>query len=235
MMRTSLIPQLLMLIAVPAAAVAAPPQPIWKWTDSERLARRFDPALMRERASERVLREYGVSPPDSRVQHALATGVDGASMEIIIGRRNPELFMPWELFDALLNIAYHEPADEGVQHMRARYRQNAAAAGLWVSADFFEQIGTAAAPYLRIRREADKIARSRATASPAERALLTERLRQQYAGFCASRAAALAAVRSRLGEVFDRFLYVAIAPDQFSSSTEPIPAERHLFIERGCR
>src|SRR5687767_2852133 len=89
---------LLVFLALHSDAYPFQARNAWEWNDDERLARRFDPAAIRERAySERR---------DSNTGRAIgAQTKDGELPNVVNGQRNPELFLPHELFAQLVMTA----------------------------------------------------------------------------------------------------------------------------------
>src|SRR4051794_19356615 len=104
----------LALIGVSLHAATMPQTtPPWEWSDEERLARRFDPLSIRERAA---ARPAGAATSASRVHSNQMGGVEiSAAADLpnfISGARNPELFMPFELFSSLIDHGFAVDAKE---------------------------------------------------------------------------------------------------------------------------
>lgn len=78
----------------------------WDYTDEERLEKRFDPASIRERA-EQEFAESRLPRTESLPE----------TRNFIDGRKNPELFMPWELFQTMLMAAL-------IDDRTGRYRED---------------------------------------------------------------------------------------------------------------
>jgi hypothetical protein len=192
---------------------AAPSKAAWDWTVDERLAARFDPANIKER-DEAYVAKYGAAHPELRSER------DTPHTELryrIDGGRNPELFLPHELFDSLLRgVASEEP-------VRSQVRQNSAAGlrGAGFDPDlFWPALESIAAPCVSwIGRRGGQS-------------------RQDQYEKCHARYVALEAARQRFGPAqFDRMLYMVVAPEkQFSVGTNfPNPKEDLRREAAGCQ
>jgi len=85
------------------------------------------------------------------------------------------------------------------------------------------------------RRAQRGLARGLPGASPEERARILARIAVLQEDNCAARAAAYASARAALGgERFDRFLYVAVAPDMYIRARSAADSIRLRFIQGGC-
>lgn len=193
---------------------AAQSKAAWEWTVDERLAARFDPAKIRER-DEAYVAMYGAAHPELRSEQntpphtELRYRIDGA--------RNPELFLPHELFDYLLRGVASE------ERVRSRVRQEWAAGlrGAGFDPDLFwpalESLSAAYVPW--IGRQGGISTQDR-----------YER--------CHARYVALEAARQRFGaRQFDRMLYTVVAPPrQFGVGTNfPNPGEDLRREAAGCQ
>lgn len=100
-------------------------QPAWSWTPAQRLAVRFDPEAMREREI-----AYRNEQRTLKKGACLFTPYDGAEpvvptyqTYVIDGCRDPELFLPTELFDMYLrHPPERDPYSEQLRPIVARYR-----------------------------------------------------------------------------------------------------------------
>ena len=201
--------RLLVLVVFLAAFTLAADRPkrVWEWSVDERLAERLDPAHILERqvAYERAHAKALQRSPDPEPQPANFA-------HVIDGRRNPELFLPHELFDALMTGLTGDGTLRGKQ--RAYYGRAIRAFG-YDDAEFWAQLESVSALYLAVRSS------GRADA------------------VCGARHDALQAARELFGrERFDEFLYVVIAPS--SQKSEAATDAGHLAEElrravRGCR
>jgi hypothetical protein len=203
----------LVFAAVPSFS-ATQPRPAWEWTLEERLTERFDPRKIKERdeayieanaATHPELRSEQGNPPQNRVRY----GIDGA--------RNPELFLPHELFDYLAKGVGSEA------WLRSQVRQHFAGHLRSVGFDpdeFWPALESVATPYLPwVER----------------RGSLTVGERNDK---CHARYAALEAARDRFGRAeFDRMLYTVVAPAmQFSAATNlPDPGVDLRREAMGCQ
>src|SRR5436190_20968667 len=97
--------------ALAASAGTRDRQP-WEWTLEERIRDRADPA----KAAQRVAAARNAQPSGGRLR-ALSAGTN-LQGDIIDGRRNPELFLPIELFRIFVSGAFTEDATG-----RAVYRE----------------------------------------------------------------------------------------------------------------
>jgi len=198
-------------VTIPVAAHQSAKEP-WELQLEERVALRTNPELARRRI------EVG-----NRVQtSSMARRADGpAWVDRFDGKTHPELFLPHEVFDELLKLAFTGDPRMG-QVVRNGLARQVERHGL--PADFWNRLESVSTVYL-----ADAWALRNPL--PAEEALT---LKQTDA--CRSRSDSLAAARNEFGrERFDRFLYEVIAVNMFSAS-DRIPArDSLLMIERGCR
>jgi hypothetical protein len=213
-----------MLVALLLAFFSAAPAPAagrepWRWTDEERLAARFDPESIRERREEYQKQQ--------RARNSNARAVS-QTVNIIDGTRNPELLLPWELFQTLVLRALSDdsPAREPNRH---RYAQLAP----WIAGapDFWSRLETAALPFT------DAIERSRESGR-IERESGIPPAPEEASDFCRSRLVALEAAREAFGrERFDEFLYTTLAPGRvtFTDGHDAPTPSRLLWIGRGCR
>lgn len=200
----------------------------WEWTVEERIANRLDPSAIMDR-----VRAHQAAHANHAGQSALGA-VDSTPPPFIIdGNRNPELFMPWEIMDALLeNVSGDLRA---VQGDRRAYRDAIEASG-WDETVFWSTLERLARSYAaakdavirlqtRTSRRIDALSRSET--------LERDRLNHEV---CSSRAETLQAARAAFGPAaFDRFLYTAVAPNMAMASIKPTDARTLEWIEGGCR
>lgn len=135
----------------------------------------------------------------------------------IDGTRNPELFLPTELFDALLSGL--QPNAAKAVRQRAFYGKAIERLG-YDETTFWSKLESASAPYLPIRFQTGNLA-----------------VGGQPDVKCHERFAALQAARRAFGPAnFNQLLYEVVAPTmQFSeASADPDPIAMHLRIEKGC-
>jgi hypothetical protein len=192
-----------------AAFAAAPNKPIWLWTPAERVGVRME-HFAPVRSGPRV-QSLSVGAADDRF--------------VIDGRTNPELLMPDELFNALLQGLSDET------QVRAVNRQTLAP-GIrgfgFDEASFWSTLDQATSHYRDQVRSRNRAEWSKASA-PA--------LQQLDIKLCQSRAAALESVRHVFRqEGFDRFLYTVVAPTISITTAAVRETPEHLLsVEDGCR
>jgi len=220
------------LVACLAAGIAAAQaehaterskRPAWQWSLEERLAARFESEGMKARAAEaaagrqQVAAQFGETGDASEDQHS------------IDGRREPELFLPTELFRSFINRAFPE---DGEGQAYARRRLEAGAAALGFGSDLWIRLEKAAAPYLsardeRYRRAMAALAVSEEPENPADDDL----------AHCRALAQSLAAAKAEFGaEALLRLLYQEVAPTlsiTYNFDDETIGRLRSL--EGGCK
>jgi len=235
-MKSALAVTLLLLLLTPSCLSAvqrSAPKPPWQWTDDERLAVRFDPASMAERRSPAVLAQYGFKPPAiPRAVSESSKGAAGPITFVILGERNPELFMPFELFDFMMDTAFHADAQERVS-WRKMFAERA---GAPLPPDFWNRLEKAARPYIELQRALADKNREWTAAPEAQRGAITPSLVDLKNRVCAARAAALAAARKEFGTTaLYRILYERAAPGLHQWSADPMPAEKLRSIEGGCK
>lgn len=198
----------------PAAGNGNPPH---EWKDQNRIARRLD-LVENQRRTERAIAE-------GRLQRAPASGavyIDGAA--------NPEILMPFEVFQRLL-MAGFLGSDDARHTARASLEPGRVAAGL--PPDFWPQLESAAGPLIRSlvgqQRVAEEIRSGKST-------LRSSDLKAMQANDCRDRAHGLSAARRAFGTSrFDRFLYESVAPQMgLVSDFDANDGERLLWIEEGC-
>jgi hypothetical protein len=201
-------------VAVSAFGGSTPDGPIWSWTPAERVAVRSG--------------HYGPPRGGPHVE-SLSVG-SGDRRFFIDGQTSPELFMPMELFNALLQGL----ADDG--QMRAVNRQILApgirAFGFEEEA-FWAKVDQATAAFRDQVR-----ARSRRDWSKTRAELSQQRApTESDLKLCKARAATLESLRSLFRtEGFDRFLYTVVAPTITVTSEGAYENPDHLLsLERGCQ
>ncbi|MEO6260432.1 MAG: hypothetical protein ABIP63_08775 [Thermoanaerobaculia bacterium] len=166
----------------------------WDWTVEERLANRLDPAKIRDRKADWI-----ESTSRNRVSAAASTRSDVSQNDSkvvtyeIDGRRNPELFLEYELFDILLAGLAPETLTRAKQ--RAFYGPSIRQFGYDENA-FWNSLESVVSGYLAGgSAETDGEAR------------------------CVERYQALQAARRLFGHRFDQFLYLVVAPTVRSSTS----------------
>jgi len=184
----------------------------WAWTTEQRLAARFDSVSIGQRKA-----AYGAQLPEaSRGASDPVAGAEQRLEYVIEGRRNPELFLPFELVRGLLDAGFDADMNRRALN-RALYRDGIAALGV-NEADFWSLLATsqerARRPHLATAVDADTVV-------------------------CRVRVAVLDGMRQRFGrDVFDQFLYVTVAPyTSLSSSTTNTHSGKMELLreEAGCQ
>jgi len=220
--------------APPETAVAAT-KPAWEWTLDERIAKRLDPASIRERtqASERDDIEKDGFTPEVRASVGLL--FVAPTRFVVEGRRNPELLMPFELFGSILGGVDTEPDNRN--GTRRFYRDEIRESG-WTEELFWQTLEQASVDFMKAQEERLAMEYKAQSLPLAERRALSIKAEALGPRECGLRAEALRAVRQKLGaEKFDRFLYEKVAPNVGIGSDFPFGNEewRLRYIEGGCR
>jgi hypothetical protein len=217
----------LLLVVLSAVTLQAQRQP-WEWTDEERLAVRYDAKSVAERAAAAAADPHG---PRFHSQKAGPQPLAKKTMQVIVGDRNPELFMPYELFDTFLAGGF-------VQNDPSLFRQEIDERGAYLElpADFWPVMQEITKTFVTSRREQMRLGRTLNGPDDPRQAEVQAAIKRLQAGDCAARADALAEARRRFGRtVIDRLLYELMAPGSLHFSDDPFPPARLLEIARGCR
>jgi hypothetical protein len=207
-------------------------KPAWEWTLSERLNSRLNPDEIRRRAEVHRAEMSETSNGDRRAQ----SNASPEEIFVVDGTRNPELFLPYELMNALLRGVGSDAAVR--ESIRKSYRSRIEQFG-WDASEFWSKMDISTAGYAAlIDAEAaiqDQLV-ERQTPSGRERLLAEQAALQR--SICQRRAAILRAVRLAFdpGE-FDRFLYTEIAPylSVFAEIPKTSAAAELQQREEGCR
>lgn len=201
-------------VAVSAFGGSTPDGPIWSWTPAERAAVR----------SERLAPQRNAP----RVQ-SLSVAAGGGRF-FIDGQTSPELFMPLELFNALLQGLADDEQMRGVN--RQILGPGIRAFGFEEEA-FWTKLDQSTATFRDQVR-----ARSRRDWSKTRAELSQQRApTESDLKLCQARAATLESLRSLFRtEGFDRFLYTVVAPTITVTSEGAYENSDHLLsLERGCQ
>jgi hypothetical protein len=217
---------LLLSLSITAQTVPTDPlrKPAWEWTLDERIARRLDPDAIRARAAahRRAMGENDWTPADP-----VRFTIDG--------KRDPELLLPFELFNSILGGVDDDPIHrELIQRI---YREKIRESG-WDEEFFWPMLQKATAEYWRTTEKRLALERKTRYVPAAERNSLSAETETLGLTGCRLRAEAFQAVRQKLGaEKFDRFLYENVAPNVGIGSDFPAGNEawRLRFIEGGCQ
>jgi len=213
----------LMFAAVPALAGGAPRvKDAWEWTIDERVASRHDPVLAAARRA--VALKEGQLSADS-------------DLNVVLGSRNPELLLPWELMDRLL-VAF--TFRDAAVSKKYRERWFADAEGSPLGPDAFARIETLLREFIDASSETERLQAALDKAGPQERPTLQLQWEKANDSICPLRAKALNDARETFGRAnFDRFLYDVIAPGAVILTTPAknphSRAELESWVEGGCR
>jgi len=236
---------LFLAVALPsgvAAGEAAAParerasEPAWQWKAAERLSHRFNPDSLRKRADEALAEERAISKAfPASTEDVWKVGAGGSADPItdrIDGRKTPELFLPSELFDSLMNLGFPQDAHD---QMKTRDIVAKRAAALGFGRDMWRRLERTSAQYLSLRH---KIAQSADTMQPV--GVETLAMDNDELRWCRARSSAIAAAKSDFGEeAFLRLLYLAVAPHISRTYLVKDGYAAHarflLFVEGGCR
>jgi hypothetical protein len=205
---------------------AEPPEktPAWDWSNDQRLANRCDLNLMRERAS--------ASGSGSHIQS------DAVKEDhfVIEGAKNPELFMPSELFRTL--VAGLDESSESRKRVREAYAAGITRFG-WNPNAFWSKLDTVTAQARAAAARQRSISQTLYTGSPTERRKAADQTTKLSIDVCRANADALAAANKTFGVAqFRKFLYTVVAPSIVSLTTQgsgSVERQRLLYVEGGCR
>lgn len=215
-------------VRIPGGVTGSPATPAWDWSDADRVRTRFDPKAIRERAAAHRA-NVGMRPP-VHSQAAPSEGFRPSQQHVLDGARNPELFLPAELLDVLLQGLHSDP------RMRAPARL-ALAKGIhemgYTEDDFWNRLQRLSAHYLALKSRPSNTSIQRVRTADGTMASFPLDVDR-----CVARHGLLQSARTAFGAAkFQRFLYTAVAPEvQRSDSTQQLdPAQELLFIAKGCR
>jgi hypothetical protein len=200
-----------------ATATTTAGRPAWQWTVAERIAARCNPEAAR-------VRVRGTSPGASAMS---VVGIQKTHADVISGKTHPELFLPTELFEAVVRGAFLQDG------WREVYATDIAKVGL--PSDFLALLERISASYLPLLREQEQIRSHRSQLGPAERAVAIARLATLDTEICSVRHTALLAARARFGVALDRFLYGPVARSRTMYFDELSDTASLTAREKGCR
>jgi hypothetical protein len=213
-------------------------KPAWSWPTAERLSQRFNPQSIQARADKLLVKERAFKKSfPAPVGKVWEVAVEGSApgrpiVDRIDGNETPELFLPSELFDALLNMGF--PPDGAFQNKTQEIIEKRAVA-LGFGRDIWRRLNAASAPYLKLRSDYERTAGARQPATVETLAMGADELR-----WCRARSTAMAAAKADFGEEsFLRLLYQAVAPNISKTYLVKNGYAAHarflLFVEEGCR
>ncbi|MGK2855987.1 MAG: hypothetical protein ACSLFQ_02145 [Thermoanaerobaculia bacterium] len=232
---------LLLLLCQPHLANAAPAKhednatqqaaPAWRWSDEERLTARFDPMAMKARAA-----RAAATGDDAQLgtHSSGAKTSDTTDRNIIIGKHNPELFLPFELFGYLIKDGF---AIDPQQRTQFRERIEPMIADSKPGEQFWDRLETASRPFIEQQQHHQQLARQLNTAeSDDERAQVRRSLAVVQERECELRHEALVASTAAIGrEQLLRVLYTAIAPTISSVSKNSDTKFALTVAAGGCK
>lgn len=196
----------------------------WTLTVDERIALRTSPELARERVG-----------GGKRLQTSSESVANrGVTVDAFDGQTHPELFLPHEVFEELMELAFlASPRTSEV--VRTGFLPEVRQHGL--PPDFWQRLQAASTVYLADNRAVrDLLDTDSPRLSTPARQRMEETLELRHGDACRSRADALAAARKEFGrERFDRFLYEVIAVNMFYTADRLLDPEVLRQGERGCR
>jgi len=233
-MKRSLILLVLLFLALSTGVASSPErakQP-WDWTDEERLGVRFDPVSIRERSAAR--QATSATAVHSSAVGSIRTSAAADLPNFISGARNPELFMPFELFSTLIDHGLSADPDDQ-QMFRQAIGPVIAQTGLKAEA-FWASLEVAARSYISSVRQEHVLALKLRQAADDERTMVRQQISAVQQPQCALRATALESATKSLGRTaLYRVLYEGIAPTMTVSSPATDTAARYRFVAGGCR
>jgi len=200
-------------------------RPPWEWTLEERIRDRSDPVKARERVAASKAKEsnLGVQSVGDGVR------LDGDSID---GHRNPELFLPIELFRIFVSGAFVEDRKGREVFRTAR----AELSSVPLPPDFWSGLEEITLTYMSTLNRAQEINREAGAAEGAERRRLQLESETLQARQCRTLAENLDTARKRFGEkFFDRFLYESLAPTAGMGFQRPSTPAELTWLARGCR
>jgi hypothetical protein len=217
------VPLLLAASFLLVGAQQSPPAEPWKWTLEQRLAARFDPHARAARVAD---------PRAKGVQAMSAFGP--VPSDVIDGSKHPELFLPTEIFEHFVWLAYTLESPLWRESMRDRSPDILRTDAEWRDLDAI------VAPYANsLKRDGELLKIEDRSSAPKRREIERERANIQ-ATRCSLLRDAFRGARARFGkERFDRFLYT-VPTVGFASSYAPEndfekDRERVLQIEERCQ
>ena len=195
-------------------------RPPWEWTIEERIRDRSDPAKARDRVA-------------AGRAKASSLGVQGWNAgDSIDGHRNPELFLPIELFRIFVSGAFVEDP-KGREIFRTALAE---LSSVPLPADFWPGLLEITRTYMTTLNRARELNREAGAAEGAERRRLQLESETVQAKQCRTLADNLEAARKRFGEpFFDRFLYESVAPTAGIGFQRPSTPAELTRLATGCR
>jgi hypothetical protein len=188
----------------------------WRWDLEARLRLRFDDASRLER-----LNVTGIHPDA------------GSSRNLVDGSKNPELLLPWELYQFLMSTAFYGDPDVA-SAWRSRYAR--VVPRLKIDEQFWIRLEKASTPYLATERELKALGDRVKASGPRDMNQVLLRAATIERNLCHQRMIALNNANSTFGsDWFGEFLYLAVAPNIKVSSDSPMSPEQHRRVSGGCQ
>jgi hypothetical protein len=203
---------------------------VWNWSLEERLAARFDPGKIAARAEKRAARDKAARELFPSEEGLEDSSSSNALRDEIRGRETPELFLPIELFNALMESGFLA-GEEYQTEYRDRIQQRAVALGF--GKDLWSRLERVTGSYLTLQRRRERLSTQKEPLSAKD----TAELEAVSNRSCLARAQALAAAKKEFGEeAFLRLLYEAIATSvSISYEANAQAAENLRRMEGGCQ
>lgn len=193
------------------------------WTIEERLEARFDPVAMKAR---REAHAKDVGPPFEDLP-------DDPDECFVDGSKNPELYLPWEMFTYLLTRAFSSNPEHN-QLFRESLAAEAEALG--IGRRLWPTLEAIIPEILHVRALAKENGQKLLAATGVSRRSFEAEDEALGKRACALRRDALQTARGALGEkTFDRFLYRAVAPWMMTGMRFSEWREQLRFVEEGCQ
>lgn len=195
----------------------------WEWTLEERIAHRTNVELARERVV--AAKRTQTSSADNLERRRTVDAFDG--------KTHPELFLPHEVFEQLISMAFWRDPRSG-QLIRDDLLPEIKRHGL--PEDFWERLEAVSAVYNGDFWALKDIGAGVREQSGRRRRQAEEAMALKQADICRSGAEAFAAARIGFGrERFDRFLYEVIAVKMFYVAGRLPNPDALRKNEGGCR
>ncbi|HEY0144176.1 MAG TPA: hypothetical protein VGF48_25035 [Thermoanaerobaculia bacterium] len=159
----------------------------------------------------------------------------GRSGVVVIGKHNPELFMPWELMAHVVGFLADE---ERFARYVPRWADRGAATRL--GDDYLPRLQKIVGSVIAAENERERLQLLKNSGKASNPGAVQAEWSRANASLCPLRAEALAAARAEFGrEAFDRFLYEAVAPDVIIigvvGHTAETAVDTSQWIEAGCK
>jgi len=188
----------------------------WAWSVEDRIEKRLNPQENARRWEE-FLRA-----------NAEASAADKTRI-VIDGSRDPGLFLPGDLIRQLLSAAF-APESESRTSWRRIYERRF---GAPLPADFWTVLEAHARDYLEARHHARELASDLSSADSSERDRILAEIDLLQLPQCQRVLQIRSKAQAIWGELFDRFLYLGVAPGMRMTTTQS--RTEMEFVAAGCR